>query len=47
MQSIDPAQDIPKQVPGHGDFRHLERDVAAMADNLGNGLDRFQLSCRA
>jgi hypothetical protein len=29
-QSIDQAQDFPKQVMGHSDFRHLERDVATM-----------------
>ena len=28
---VDPPQDFPKQVPGHGDFRHLERDVATMS----------------
>ncbi len=26
-QFIDPPQDFPKQVPGHGDFGQLERDV--------------------
>jgi len=36
-----PPQDFPKQVPGHGDFRHLERDVPAMADNFGPDLDQL------
>ncbi len=40
-QLIDPPQDFPKQVPGHGDFRHLERDVPAMADNFGPDLDQL------
>ncbi len=34
-QFIDPPQDFPKQVPGHGDFGQLERDVPAMAANFG------------
>ena len=38
-QFIDPPQDFPKQVPGHGDFGQLERDVAAMAANFGPDLD--------
>ena len=29
-QLIDPPQEFPKQVSGHGDFRHLERTVATM-----------------
>jgi hypothetical protein len=33
-QFIDPPQDFPKQVPGHADFGHLERDVPAMTDDL-------------
>ncbi len=40
-QFIDPPQDFPKQVPGHGDFGHLERDVPAMADNFGPDLDQL------
>ncbi len=40
-QFIDPPQDFPKQVPGHGNFRQLERDVPAMADNLGPDLHQF------
>ncbi len=39
-QFIDPPQDFPKQVPGHGDFGQLERDVAAMAHDLGADLDQ-------
>ncbi len=46
-QFVDPPQDFPNQVPGHGDFGQLERDIATMADNLSNGLFCFQLSCRA
>ncbi len=38
-QFIDPPQDFPKQVPGHGDFGQLERDVPAKADHLGAYLD--------
>ena len=40
-QFIDPPQDFPKQVPGHGDFGQLERDVPAMADNFGPDLDQL------
>ncbi len=40
-QFIDPPQDFPKQVPGHGDFGQLERDVPAMADHLGTDLDQL------
>ncbi len=36
---IAPPQDFPKQVPGHGDFGQLERDVPAMAANFGPDLD--------
>ncbi len=32
-------QDFPKQVPGHGNFGQLERDVPAMADNFAPDLD--------
>ncbi len=35
----NPPQDFPKQVPGHGDFGQLERDVPAMAANFGPDLD--------
>ena len=35
-QFIDPSQDFPKQIPGHGDFGHLERDVAIVAHDLGS-----------
>ncbi len=48
-QFIDPPQDFPKQVPGHGDFPkqvpghgdfgQLERDVPAMAANFGPDFD--------
>ena len=40
-QFINPPQDFPKQVPGHGDFGQLERDVPAMADNIGPDLDEL------
>ncbi len=40
-QFIDPPQDFPKQVPGHGDFGKLEHDVAAVADNFGPDLDQL------
>jgi len=29
-QFIDSPQVFPKRVPGHGDFRHLERDVPTL-----------------
>ncbi len=38
-QFIDPPQDFPKQVPGHGNLGQLEREVPAVADNLGPDLD--------
>ena len=38
---IDPPQDFPKQVPGHGDFGQMERDVPAMAHDLGAKLDQL------
>ncbi len=38
-QFIDPPQAFPKQIPGHGDFGQLERDVPAMAANFGPDLD--------
>ncbi len=40
-QFIDPPQDIPKQVPGHGDFGQLERDVAAVLYHPGADLDQL------
>ncbi len=40
-QFIDPPQDFLKQVPRHGDFGQLERDVPAMADNFGPDLDQL------
>ena len=39
-QFIDPPQDFPKQVPGHGNLGQLEREVPAVADNLGPDLDQ-------
>ncbi len=38
-QFIDRPQDFPKQAPRHGNLGQLERDVAAMADDLGPDLD--------
>jgi len=46
-QIIDQAQYFSEQVPRHGNLGQLERDIATMAENLGNGLDRFQLSVKA
>jgi len=40
-QFIDPPQDFPKQIAGHGDFGQLERDVPAMAQDLGANLDQL------
>src|SRR3546814_16881415 len=34
-QSIDPPQDAPEQIPAYGNFGRLERDVAALSDDLG------------
>jgi hypothetical protein len=31
---IDPPQDFPIQVPGHGDFGQLERDVPPVIDHV-------------
>ena len=39
-QFIDPPQDFSKQVPGHGDFGQMERDVATVAHDLGPDLDQ-------
>jgi len=33
-QAINQAQDFPKQVPGHGDFGQLERDIASVPHHL-------------
>ncbi len=33
-QIIDQPQDFPNQIAGHGDFRQLERDIAAAAAGL-------------
>ncbi len=40
-QFIDPPQDFPKQLPGYGDFGHLERDVPARADKFGRDLEQL------
>lgn len=33
-EPVDAAQDVGEQVAGNGDLGHLERDVAAVADDL-------------
>ncbi len=38
-QIIDQAQDFPEQFLRHGNLGQLERDVPAMADDLGADLD--------
>src|SRR3546814_17190193 len=40
-QSIDPPQDAPEQIPAYGNFGRLERDVAALSDDLGADLDQL------
>ena len=43
-QIINQAQDFPEQVPRHRHLSQLERNVAAMSDNLGPDLHQ---PCRA
>ena len=38
-QPVNSAQDLSEQSSLDGDLRHLERDVATMADNFGPDLD--------
>ncbi len=40
-QPIDEAEDFSEQLPRHRNLRHLESDIAAMADNLGADLDHL------
>ncbi len=40
-EAIDLPQDFGEQCFGDGDFRHLKRDIATMAGNLGNILDQL------
>src|SRR3546814_6708479 len=40
-QSSDPPQDVPEQIAAYGNFGRLERDVAAMSDDLGADLDQL------
>ena len=40
-QIIDQAQDFPEQFLRHGNLGQLERDVPAMADDLGADLDQL------
>ena len=40
-QIINQAQDFPEQVPRHRHLSQLERNVAAMSDNLGPDLDQL------
>jgi len=35
---LNPFQDGPKQPSGHGDFRHLEDDIARMGHDFGSDL---------
>lgn len=39
-EAVDTAQDVGEQISGDGDLRHLEYDVAAVADNLAANLGR-------
>jgi hypothetical protein len=38
-QFINPPQDFPKQVPGHGDLSQLKRHIPPVADDLCAGLE--------
>ena len=38
---INQAQDFPEQFPRHGNLGQLERDVPAMADDLGSNLHQL------
>ena len=40
-QPDDPRQDLPEHPSRHGDLRHLEGDIAAVADHLGANLDQL------
>ncbi len=40
-QPVDEAEDFPKQLPRHGDFGQLERDVPAMSHDLRADLDQL------
>ncbi len=40
-QIINQAQDFPEQFPRHGNLGQLERDVPAMAHDLGADLDQL------
>jgi hypothetical protein len=40
-QLIDPPEDVPDQIARHRNLGHLERDVAAMSDDLGADLDQL------
>ena len=41
VPDVDLPQDSSEQIVGHGDLRHLERDVTAIADDLGADLDQL------
>jgi hypothetical protein len=41
VPDVDLPQDSSEQIAGHGDLRHLERDVTAIADDLGADLDQL------
>ena len=40
-QSGDQPQDLLEHLPWHRNFGHLERHVAAVADDLGTDLDQL------
>ena len=40
-QIINQAQDFPEQFPRHGNLGQLERDIAAVAHDLGADLDQL------
>ena len=37
-EPVDATQDVGEQVPGNGDLRHLERNVAPVANDLAADL---------
>ncbi len=40
-QPIDEAEDFSEQLPRHGNLRHLESDIPAVAHDLGANLDQL------
>ena len=45
-QFRDHPQNVCKEIFGNGDFGHLKRDIAAMADDLRADLDQLFLQAR-